>query len=185
VVHSLDFYMEGSQPSAGLVLVPAGDARWQAGDLLGLAPSAYGRRGTIFRVTPSNGSSSVEYEFGLASKGAVPMGGLVRGRDGLFYGTANLGGPADHGTLFKVSPITGELTLLNAFIDVPGGTYPTGLMRATDGNFYGTTEWGGTSDCGTVYRLTPAGAYTVLHSFDCTDGYDPWAKLVEGYDGAL
>src|SRR5580704_11986995 len=39
------------------------------------------------------------------------------------------------------------------------GAVPTAvLVQGTDGNFYGTTQYGGTSDLGTVFRLTPAGA---------------------------
>ena len=43
-------------------------------------------------------------------------------------------------------------------------------IQGVDGNFYGTTVFGGASAYGTVYKLTATGAYTVLHSFDLTNG---------------
>jgi uncharacterized repeat protein (TIGR03803 family) len=60
------------------------------------------------------------------------------------------------------------------------------LARA-DGNLYGTTEFGGGSGGGTIFKLTPNGKLTTLYSFcaprRCTDGYYPAAALVQGTDG--
>ena len=68
--------------------------------------------------------------------------------------------------------------------------YPhAGLVQATDGNFYGTTEYGGTSGncgadrCGTIFKITPAGTLTTLHSFDGTDGAAPYGALIQATDG--
>ena len=49
------------------------------------------------------------------------------------------------------------------------------LVQATDGNFYGTTSAGGANGGGTVFKITPSGTLTTLHSFDCTDGAYPSA----------
>jgi len=62
-------------------------------------------------------------------------------------------------------------------------------MQGSDGNLYGTATEGGSKDRGTVFKVTPSGTLTVLHSFcsddDCADGFDPRATLVEGADGSL
>lgn len=138
-----------------------------------------GGAGAIFKMTPS-GTVTV-----LQSVGSVA--GLVQGRDGNFYGTTPRG--ANDGTVFKITP-SGTLTTLYTFSGTDGDNPQAGLILATDGNFYGTTANGGTSSncgggCGTVFRITPGGSLTTLHSFDLTDGQDVVAGLVEGTDGNL
>src|SRR5260370_28555761 len=65
-----------------------------------------------------------------------------------------------------------------------GGANPyDGLIQATDGNFYGTTGYGGTNNHGIVFKITPGGKLTTLHSFDFNDGYEPTAPLVEARSG--
>ncbi len=85
-------------------------------------------------------------------------------------------------TLYGFNPNNGDGTGSNG-----------GLMQASDGNFYGMTTYGGASGAGTIYRLTPAGVYTRLHSFSPAtppnyknaDGAFPQAGLVQASDGAL
>jgi uncharacterized repeat protein (TIGR03803 family) len=118
---------------------------------------------------------------------------LVQGTDGNLYGTTESGGANGEGTVFKVTP-TGTLTTLYSFCaktnctdgSLPGG----GLVLGTDGNFYGTTLEGGiTADpcggnCGTIFKITPAGELTTLHSFDPSDGEaTPYAPLVQATNG--
>jgi uncharacterized repeat protein (TIGR03803 family) len=67
-----------------------------------------------------------------------------------------------------------------------GGSEPyTGLIEGSDSNFYGTTGANGTSDDGTVFKITPGGTETVLHAFAKTgsDGQIPYAGLIQGSDG--
>jgi uncharacterized repeat protein (TIGR03803 family) len=87
--------------------------------------------------------------------------------------------------VFKITP-SGTLTVLYAFGTNSGdGTEPyVGLISGTDGNFYGTTLSGGANGHGTVYKITPSGTMTVLHSFTSTDGGLP-RGLVQGSDGRL
>ena len=59
------------------------------------------------------------------------------------------------------------------------------LILAPDGDFYGTTYWGGSSGFGTIYRMDPAGTTTPLHSFAYADGANPAAGLVLSSDGSL
>lgn len=75
-------------------------------------------------------------------------------------------------------------TILASF-NYTNGQKPASVTQGFDGNFYGTTTWGGTNQDGTVFRVTPAGALAVLHNFDLTDGTQPGATLVQGTDGNL
>lgn len=95
--------------------------------------------------------------------------------------------------MFKVTP-TGTLTTLYSFCaktNCTDGSVPFGgLVLGTDGNFYGTTSEGGISadpcggDCGTVFKITPAGKLTTLHMFDPTYGYSaPYRALVQSTNG--
>ena len=125
------------------------------------------------------------------TNGSGPNAGLVQGVDGNFYGTTALGGTSNDctdgcGTVFKVTP-SGSLTTVHSF-DGKDGSYATGLVLGTDGNFYGTTANGGSSSncangCGTVFKITPSGSLKTLHSFDGTDGSGPYSGLVQGTDG--
>jgi uncharacterized repeat protein (TIGR03803 family) len=125
------------------------------------------------------------------TNGAYPVAGLAQGLDGNFYGTTNMGGTYDAGTVYKVTP-GGTLTTLFNFCDLTGcvhGYYPVaGLVQATDGNFYGTTYYGGTYDVGTVFQITPAGTLNTLFDFcnaaGCVHGYYPGGPI-QGADGNL
>lgn len=121
--------------------------------------------------------------------GLNPNGELVHGSDGNFYGTTLYGGSHNLGTVFKITP-AGKLTTLHSFQGSPvdGADPYRGLVQGTDGNFYGTTMNGGASGncstgCGTVFRITPRGGLTTLHSFSVSDGSSPQAGLLQGTDG--
>jgi uncharacterized repeat protein (TIGR03803 family) len=125
--------------------------------------------------------------------GAYPLVGLIQATDGNFYGTTAFGGGTNVcnygipgcGTVFQITP-GGALTTLHAFNFTDGG-YPKGLIQGTDGNFYGTTNLGGTAGQGTIFKITPAGTLTTLYSFcsqtNCSDGTNPRAGLIQGTDG--
>jgi uncharacterized repeat protein (TIGR03803 family) len=133
------------------------------------------------------------YSFvGFPTDGNGPEAGLVQGSDGNFYGTTDIGGTNNDGTVFRISP-SGTYTNLYSFVGPPSDGYqPTaGLVQGSDGNFYGTTYEGGTSTncdgvgCGTFFRISLSGSETNLHSFDGspTDGFGPTVGLVQGSDG--
>jgi len=95
------------------------------------------------------------------SNGASPaLMSLVQGLDRDFYGTTYWGGAYGYGTIFKIAR-SGELTTLYNFCaqsNCPDGAGPVaGLVLGTDGNFYGTTSYGGTHDSGTVFKIAPGG----------------------------
>jgi uncharacterized repeat protein (TIGR03803 family) len=167
---------DGSFPTAGLIQGRDGNFYGTTGNG---GPTG---GGTVFKITPS-GVETVIFSF-IGTDGIGPAG-LVQGGDGNFYGTTSGGGPNFNGTVFKVTP-AGAMTILHSFA---GGTDGRGssaaLIQGSDGNFYGTTGNGGTSDNGTVFMITPAGVETVLHSFagGAADGYSPLGALIQGSDG--
>lgn len=156
----------------------------EGGDLNCFAP--YGC-GTVFKITLT-GKLTVLHTF-HPGEGGESFATVVQATDGNFYGTTEIGGEYDSGTVFRVTP-SGVFTTLYDFcaqelcVDGAGPRGP--LMQASDGNLYGTTSSGGESPSeGTVFRITPRGALTVLHSFTISDGSNPYDGLVEGTDGKL
>jgi uncharacterized repeat protein (TIGR03803 family) len=141
--------------------------------------------GTVFKITPS-GTLTTLHSFD-GTDGNQPLAGLVRANDGNLYGTTTYGGGSNCdqfgcGTVFRITPV-GTFTVLYDFctqLNCPDGEIPTGLVQATDGNFYGMTELGGTYGAGTVFKITPDGELTTLYSFP---GAFPSAALVQGTDG--
>ena len=113
----------------------------------------------------------------FGADGSEPIGTLVQGTGGDFYGTTIIGGTGcggqGCGTVFKITP-SGTLTTLHAFDQTDGYEPYAGLVQGTDGNFYGTTMYGGANGDGVVFKMTPSGTVMRLYSFcsqsDCTDG---------------
>ena len=135
-------------------------------------------------LTVTQHQESVLYSFEGATDGANSYAALIQGTDGNFYGTTAYGGTSNNGTVFKVTP-SGAETVLYTFTGGTDGAQPfSGLIEGADGNFYGTTQSGGTAGHGTVFMITPAGAETVLYSFmGGADGLAPSAALIQGSDG--
>jgi uncharacterized repeat protein (TIGR03803 family) len=149
--------------------------------------------GTVFEITPG-GAETVLYSFqGGAADGAHPYSKLIQANDGNFYGMTAGGGASGVGTIFKITP-SGTETVLHSFAGNPtDGAYPSGsLLQASDGNFYGMTAQGGSSNTnlvgyGVVFKITPGGTETVLHSFGGppSDGSSPAGALIQASDGNL
>ncbi len=178
-LHDFDNGIDGGDPEGGLV-------QGTDGNFYGVTASGGASGyGTVIRITPA-GRLTTLYSFGNSTDGGNPIGGLVEGTGGTFYGTTSYGGgnPCTCGTVFRVTS-AGKLTTLHTFIvDGTDGNYPVAsLVRGTNGNFYGTTSGGGTNGFGTVFEITPSGKLTILHSFDGTDGGVPEAGLIQGSDG--
>jgi uncharacterized repeat protein (TIGR03803 family) len=142
------------------------------------------------RIASAAQSFTTLHSFDYKVDGDGPVAALVQGTDGNFYGTTwGSGGAHLGGTVFKITP-SGTLTTLYNFCSRPvcaDGEYPAaGLIQATDGNFYGTTEQGGASGDGTVFKITPSGTLTTLHSFDGTDGaYPLYEGLIQATNGSF
>ena len=153
--------------------------------------------GTIFKITP-NGRLTLLYNFSQYiirggapyesnSDGAYPET-LVLGPDGDLYGTATTGGLGANGTIFKITP-SGTFTTLHSFNATPTGSGNTdganpsaSLVFAPDGSLYGTTVRGGTDYLGTVFKLTPSGTFSTLHTFFA---YDPQTGATDGANPVL
>jgi len=178
---SIGVCTDGDAPYAGL-------AQATNGNLYGTttAGGTHGA-GTVFKIT-SRGVLTTLYSFCSASActdGKKPTAGLVQAANGDFYGTTEIEGAKGDGTIFKITP-SGTLTVLYTFCSQPDcadGEGASGLVLATNGDFYGTTEGGGANGDGTVFKITAAGALTTLHSFDSADGADPLAGLVQAANG--
>ena len=136
----------------------------------------------------SRRSFTVLHSFLPAVEGSGPNTGLVPILDGNFAGPRRCAGGKEPGNAFKITP-AGDLTVLHTFGAGPsaGGNFPKAqLLEATDGNFYGTTDGGGSMGLGTVFKMTPSGSVTTLYSFTGgADGMSPRAGLTQASDGTL
>jgi uncharacterized protein (TIGR03437 family) len=170
----------GQAPSGGLTLGADGNFYGTTVD------GGTGGNGIIFKITPG-GTITTLYSFplGVAS---LCLGAMTQGTDGNFYGSTSQGGKNSGGEVFKITP-GGAFTVLYNFLSTPtgsdGSTPAATLVQGADGNFYGSTEYGGNPNgYGTVFKITPSGALTTLHSFAHTDGEYPYGVAL-GTDGNL
>jgi uncharacterized repeat protein (TIGR03803 family) len=178
---------DGRTPLAGLV--QGSDGYFYGTTAFGGSnTNYYSGAGTVFRISPS-GSYTNLYSFSGSPNDGDEPGGLVQGSDGWLYGTTGFGGTNNAGTVFRISP-SGSYTNLYSFAgpvnyDEDPLLAAASLVQGGDGNFYGTTDSGGTNGLGTVFRISPGGSYTTLYSFVGypTDGGNPQAGLVQGSDG--
>ncbi len=176
-------FNEGALPLGGLV-------RDSKGRFYGTSSGGGTSAGTVFELAPKSGggwTETVLYSFGGGKDGANPIGGLVRDPKGNFYGATDLGGFAKYGTVFQLNARKEE-SILHTFRRESGdGRYPVAtLLLDAGGNLYGTTENGGVSNWGTVFKVDASGRETVLHSFTGgTDGRYPTASLITDAEGNL
>jgi uncharacterized repeat protein (TIGR03803 family) len=144
-------------------------------------------------VTPGLAAVTYLYTFGSVPADGVQPANLIQASDGNFYGTAMDGGTGTApclgtqgscGAIFSVSAIGVESVLYSFGANSSDGFWPTELIQARDGNFYGTTVDGGNFGVGTFFKMTPQGSVTILYSFgaSASDGITPLV-LLEGPDG--
>jgi uncharacterized repeat protein (TIGR03803 family) len=176
---------DGGQPDS---LILAND-----GNLYGTTNSSgFGTTwGTIFRLT--TGGSLTTLKTYTGGDGIKPIG-IMQANDGNFYGTVQQSGnTTQFGTAFRLTP-AGVYTTLHTFVDADGGMLQSGLIQASDGNFYGVASEGGNPTvcphnfapgCGTIFRMTPSGVVTVVHYFNYADGSEPYGALLQASDGYL
>jgi uncharacterized repeat protein (TIGR03803 family) len=108
----------------------------------------------------------------------------VKGDDGNYYGMTYSGGAYNHGTVFMMTP-SGAITVLKQFDYTNDGGDPMGeLVKDGNGNFWGLTSGGGANTYGTIFKITPAGVFTVIrHLSYASDGANPRGHLVLAKDG--
>ena len=146
--------------------------------------------GTVFKVTLS-GALTPLYTFSGGLDGAHPQAGLVHDKSGNLYGTTSGGGTFGYGTVFKMAT-NGSLIWAVSFNGTNGSNAGYGipafleapLIQASDGYLYGVAPAGGAFDDGTVFQISTNGLLTVLHSFQGSDGAEPFG-IIQGRDGNL
>jgi uncharacterized repeat protein (TIGR03803 family) len=186
VLHTFTGSPDGDLPYLG------GLVRDNSGNLYGT--TMYGgshNQGTIFTLAGTTETILHTFDFvNGGSDGAFPSGRLLLDGQGNLYGTTQAGGLHSNGTIFRLTP-AGVFTVLYAFASgapTTGATPMSGLAMDGVGNFYGTTRYGGivSCNCGTVFKLTPSGVYTVLHAFTTgQDGAFPFGALFMDANGNL
>ena len=168
------------------------------GNFYGTTEEVSSGSGTVFKMTAAGKLTTLHKFTGSGSDGAGPTSALFQASNGDFYGTTQAGGTHGDGTVFQITS-AGKLTTLYSFCaktDCTDGANPSaGLIQATDGNLYGTTFSGGSNEtpcnggCGTIFRITTAGAFTTLYNFcsksGCADGSQPQEGLVQHTNGTL
>ena len=180
VLHNFTNGPDGGNPYGGVIL----DSK---GNLYGTASGGgASNAGVVFKIDTS-GNETVLYSFTGDADGGYPYGGLFLDPEGNLYGTTNGGGASGAGVVFKVDK-SGKETVLYSFTGgTDGGSPFGGVIRDSAGNFYGTTNGGGASGAGVVFKVDTAGNETVLYSFTGgADGGGPlWVVLARDSAGNL
>jgi len=181
VLHAFGASADGKHPAAALINV--------GGTLYGTTyDGGTNNFGTVFTISPA-GVESVLYSFQGGTDASLPLAPLLN-VGGTLYGTGSRGGSFCRiksyscGAVFTIT-LQGHETVLHTFQGKPDGAYPEAGLIYSGGNLYGTTAWGGNGGncnrhgCGTIFKLTPAGVETIVHSFSHQDGIYPESSLLK------
>lgn len=179
VLHSFNSSTDGSFPWGPPIL--ASD-----GNFYGTASGSKNDNGLVYKITTSTGAYSTIYTF-TGTSGSYPIASPVQGVDGYLYIPVELGGAENCGTTVQLT----TAGVLNNTYSFPceeggGGANPIGpLVQNANGDFYSTTQVGGSGGEGTIYQLTTNMAVTILYNFGVTfgDGSYPSAGLLLATDG--
>ena len=162
------------------------------GNFYGVSQDASGPpgRGSVFRMTPA-GDLDVLHIFGIVD-GEDPRSPLVEGTDGFLYGTTNVGGANESGTVFRIRKDGTGFATLHHFASGNAWTaQPRGLILDNSSGsdvFYGLTASGGADALGTIFTITPSGTFTTRATFPASSffsplGANPIGAMVKGLDG--
>jgi uncharacterized repeat protein (TIGR03803 family) len=180
---------DGELPLASLIADSSG-AMYGTTEFGGNSTSG---RGVVYKLTPAGSgyTETVLYNFqGSPNDGSTPLAGLVADNSGALYGTTDIGGSCNCGTVFKLSPAGSGYTesILYNFQSRTGGANPAASVVADGtGTLYGTTTSGGVYGYGTAFKLTATKSgytETVLHQFQKVEG-PPTSGLVANRAGTL
>lgn len=170
VIYSFSGEADGAEPFDGLVLGPDGNFYGVTEASGTYSNGLFSGQGDVFKITPT-GTLTTLYS---GSDVNAPIS-IMLGTDGNLY-VSNLGGGVLKLTLGGSPTLYTDGSAL-------GGV--SGLTQGNDGNFYGTTRFGGANGDGQFFQMTSAGDFTVLHTFDGTDGASPFSPPITGMDGLL
>lgn len=181
VLHSFTGGADGAFPFVGVGVI-----RDPAGSLYGttyVGGDTTCGCGVAFKIDAA-GKESVLHSFSGTPDGGLPHAGLIGDATGNLYGTTQVGGAFDFGTVFTLDK-TGKETVLYSFTGGSDGGYPFGgLIRDAEGNLYGTTNYS-TTNLDTVFKLDSANNFTVVHTLSQADGGGPYAGVIMDTDGNL
>ena len=183
ILHTFGSPGDGSQPQAGLI---------ESTNLTLYGTTVSGgasNLGTIFKIDKDGNNYALLFSFS-ETNGRSPQSTLMEGNDGLLYGTTCYRATNSYGTVFQVSKVGSNYTVLHNFTgaNLDGWSPLSALMEGADGSLYGTTTNGGLEGQGTVFKLSRDGNnYSILHNFSWTnsDGRVPLSGLLKASDGAL
>ncbi len=158
VLYSFTDGADGGHPLAGVI-------RNSAGNLYGTTNSGGAfDDGTVFEVTV-RGVESVLYSFKGSPDGAYPYAGLIEDSAGNFYGTTYSGGADGYGTVFKLNAQRQE-SVLHSFNGTTEGAYPSAMLTMdSSGDLYGAANQGGSEQQGTIFKISSAGKFSLVHTF--------------------
>jgi len=188
------FCVDGASPMSGLIQAADGNfygTAYDGGPSNNNVCYPYSGGGTAFQLTSSGTLTTLVPEF-CQPNGFYPNSAPVQAANGNFYGTTAVGGDGTtnigYGTVYEMTT-TGSLTWLYSFClqtACADGSNPQALILGTDGNFYGTTRFGGAnSGTGTVFEISSTGQLTTLHTFTGTDGETPVGALLLDTSGTF
>jgi uncharacterized repeat protein (TIGR03803 family) len=143
--------------------------------------------GTVFKMAADGAGYTILHDFSVRwPDGQSPGAALVQGADGAFYGTTLGGGTNSQGTVFKFNGDGTGYRILHSFTSTGWAPQPGTLLEASDGWLYGVTAAGGSTNAGTLFKMTTEGTgYVILFSFPGgADGGSP-STLIEGSDGVF
>jgi uncharacterized repeat protein (TIGR03803 family) len=174
---------EGRRPLAGVI--QAADGNFY-GTTTENGANGYG---TVFKMDVAGNAVTLH---SFTQTGAAPEGShapLLQAADGYLYGTTFRGGAngigmGGYGTIFKVDTTGTTYVTLHSFEKTVDGSNPEGaLIRARDGNVYGTTSAGGANNGGTLFRMDAAANVSALHTFATADGFEPENGVIQAANG--
>jgi uncharacterized repeat protein (TIGR03803 family) len=174
--YSFDSIVNGAHPDGNLMQAANGL-------IYGSTPvgGAY-NKGTLFQFDPVAQAYSKLYDFKGGADGDHPSGPVIRGTDGLLYGTTQFGGTGNGGMLFAFDSMSGTAINLHQFT-APVDS-PTYLYLAKNGIFYGLTQGGS----GSLFEYNPYNNnFSTIQQFNASDsaGAAPFPSIAETPQGTL
>ena len=154
----------------------------KAGNLYGILRKSDSSR-IVFKITRDGEFTTIlRWKRGDLPEAADPdlKAGVVEGSDGALYGISSAT------TIYRLTQ-EGGFRVIHKFTKDEGQDLQSGLTRGKDGNLYGVARMGGTASGGTIFKITPDGTLTTLHSFiqNSDDGDFPESRLIQSADGAF
>jgi uncharacterized repeat protein (TIGR03803 family) len=190
VLHNFTGGSDGMDPFSALIRDDDGNLYGTTTGGGNMTACPFNGCGSVYSVN-ANGGHTILHSFSGPPDGEWPEGGLVRDVAGNLYGTTVSGGTGSCqsgcGVVFEIDR-EGKETVLHDFAGAPydGASPNASLTLDAAGNLYGTTEAGGASNNGTVFRLDRRGAMAILHSFTgMTDGGKPLSSVTRDSAGNL